>query len=416
MTEIVLTGINVFENRGTEALAISIVQGLQRTGAHVTVITRDMAGARASLGALNPGIVEDNAWAPKLTAPESVKRRFRQKRWFRQKILRQLHPYEAALAKADLVVVSGGDIFSSDYSIMERYLRQLDQPLAAGVPVMFFAQSIGPFATEAERQAFAATARRATSTVRETISEVYLTQTLGIDPARVTLTADPAFLLEVPEDLCAAMLAEYGLTAGTYAAAAVSRSISGFTDLTHEYHLAAWVEGARWLMEAAGHLVLVPHVQMPEAHQNDLSLAHEIHAALGQDPRCTVMDHRMHGSVEFKAVLSRAVFVTAERTHGAIGAMSSGVPTLSIGYSIKAEGVLRQLIRDEALVAKSLVPAPDFSADPVARLAAAWAVRKEFANALPSTLPGVKARAAENFAIAARLARSGAAAGGPKPS
>jgi polysaccharide pyruvyl transferase WcaK-like protein len=84
--------------------------------------------------------------------------------------------------------------------------------------------------------------------------------------------------------------------------------------------------------------------------------------------------------------------------------MSLGVPTLSIGYSIKAEGVLRQLIEDNAIFAKSLVPVTELTPDNAVQVVeGAWNVRDAFAAELARTLPAVKARSARNFEIAGEL-------------
>lgn len=408
MQKIILAGINVFRNRGTEALALSNVQELARAfpGAQIVLTTRDVAGATASFPNGEVVVVPDNAWSPPVDAPASAKAIARLKRWIRRDLLGRMQPQEAAFKGADLVVVSGGDTFSSDYDVMERYLRQLDQPAAAGVPILFLAHSIGPFKTEAEKASFSAMAKNCVFTVRETISQAYLTETLGVDPATVTLTADPAFLMEVPDETRARMLAAYGLEPGTYATCATSRSISGWTGIGHEGHVAAWAAAARALMDEIGKVVLVPHVQMPEGHQDDLALAREIHAALGHDPRCVVMDQALHNAIEFKAVVGRALFNVAERTHCAIGGMSSGVPTLSIGYSIKAEGVLRLLVKNEDLVKISLIAAPDFSAETAgATVMTAYHARDRFAAELGANLPAVKDLAALNYRIARDLAK-----------
>ena len=316
--------------------------------------------------------------------------------------MRRLRPAEQALAAADLVVVSGGDVFASLYGVMERYVRQLDLPLAKGVPVLFLGQSIGPFENEAERALFSRTARRCRVTVREQISYDYLTRDLGLPEERVTLTADPAFLLHVDDATRTRMLEAYELKPGTYAAFALSRGIVKFRKLEAEQHLRACVEATRTLIELTGRAVLVPHVQPSHSEaENDLLLAREVKTALGDDPRCVVLDRAFHTSVEFKAVLGEAVFAVAERTHGAIGAMSSGVPALSIGYSIKAEGVLRQLLQDEDLLSRSLLPVTDFApghASAVVRTA--WEAREAFRNELDRNLPQVKERARLNFTIA----------------
>jgi colanic acid/amylovoran biosynthesis protein len=401
MTNIVITTLSPFENRGVEALAISNIEGLRRVfdDARITVLTQQVEVARASLAPYDVLVCLDQARAPRRGLRKAL---FRPRRWVRQKALGWLNPSEKALATADLVVVSGGDVYSSVYGSLERHLRQLDLPLSLGIPVFFLGQSIGPFATMDEIKSFLGVANRCRVTVREPISFDYLTTTLGMTPDQVELTADPAFLLDVNDAVRSAIHAEYGLVPGAYCAMAVSRGISTFKGLPHGAHLEACVRAARFLIEKTGKVVLVPHVQLSRTDkENDLLLAQEIRAALGDDPACVVMGNRLHGAVEFKAALGSAAFVVAERTHGAIGAMSLGVPTLSIGYSIKAEGVLRQLIKDEAVFARSLLPITEFGPDnAVDVVRGAWEVRDAFAAELARHLPEAKARAARNFDIA----------------
>lgn len=405
MVHIVLTGINTLRNRGVEALLVSIVQGLRNElgNPKITLLIRDPYGAEEALAGTGTEIVADGAWSPPVDAPASKKALFRLKRWIRMSVLGRLRPSERALATADLVIGSGGDVFSSDYAIMERYLRQYDQPQAKGVPVYLLAQSIGPFKTEAERRSFSAVARQGFVSVRETISRDYLLKDLNLPAERVELTADPAFLLAVSAETKSAMLGRYGLSPGKYTAAAISRGISVFKGLSHPEHLAAWVAAAHAILERTEQLVLVPHVQLASSDEDDLTLAQEIKAALNNDPRVVVMDGT-HSAVEFKAVLGQAAFAVAERTHGAIGAMSSGVPTLSIGYSIKAEGILRQLVREDALYRISLLPVTDFTAASAASvISAAWDARDRFAAELDHSLPIMRDRAARNYKIAREL-------------
>lgn len=402
MTNIVITTLSPFENRGVEALAISNIEGLRRVfdDARITVLSQQVEVARASLAPYDVSVVYDQALAPRRGLR---KRLLNPRRWIRENL--QGRPSKRALSRADLVVVSGGDVYSSVYGSLEQHLRQLDLPLSLGVPVLFLGQSVGPFDTQAEIASFLGVANRCRVTVREQISFDYLTQTIGMSPDRVELTADPAFLLEAGDEIRDAVLAEYGLVPGAYAAMAVSRGISTFLGLPHDAHLKACVRAARFLIEKTGKVVLVPHVQLSRIDaENDLLLAREIHAALGGDPACVVMGNWLHGAVEFKAALGSAAFVVAERTHGAIGAMSMGVPTLSIGYSIKAEGVLRQLIKDDAVFARSLLPIAEFGPDnAVDVVRGAWEVRDAFAAELARNLPDVKERAARNFDIAREM-------------
>lgn len=412
MPSIVLTAINTLRNRGVEALALSILEGVRTEfgpKAQITLLTRDVKGAQESLshrGITDVTILPDSAYAPKVEAGTMDKLTFKAKRALRMQVLKKLTSAEQALADADLVLVSGGDVFSSDYGIMERYLRQYDQPIANGTPVYFLAQSIGPFTNPDEKASFTEIAKKSWFTVRETISEKYLIEDLGIPAERVKLSADPAFLLTVPDEVQAEMMAEYGLEPGGYATAAVSRGISEFKGLSHEEHLEAWLVAARGIIARAGKLVLVPHVQLPQSEEDDLSLANEIAAAL-DDPNCVVMN-RLHSSVEFKSVLKGSVFCIAERTHGAIGAMSSNVPTLSVGYSIKARGILQLLLEDPELFSTLHLPVEKFTAENAeAVVAAAWDARDRFAEELSRTLPETRARAKDNYVTARALIETG---------
>ena len=309
MTNIVLTCLSPFENRGVEALALSIVDGLRETfdNPHLTVLARDHEMAKRSLDPRGVTTLPDPAFAPHRGASIRKKIRFRTRRFVRRKLLGRLHPAERAIAAADLVVVSGGDVFSSVYGTMERFIRQLDQPLAAGIPVLFLGQSVGPFDNDTERNSFIRTARRCRFTVREEISFDYLTRELELPEDIVTLTADPAFRLHVDEETKRRVLTTYGLEPGTYAAFALSRGIAKFRGLEADAHLQACIEATKTLIELAGRAVLVPHVQPSYSEaQNDRLLAEEVHAALDHDPRCVVMNHAFHTSIEFKAALSQA--------------------------------------------------------------------------------------------------------------
>lgn len=406
MTRIVITCLNPFENRGVEALGISVVQGLidQFDDPHITVLTNEPELTRKSLPQDCVHFVADDATGPanSITDLEAMYRRA--KRALRRDILGKVRPTEKVFAEADIVLISGGDTFSSTYQTAERYLWQLEYPIKLGVPVMFLASSIGIFDTPEEEQRFSARGKKCHFTVREPITRDYLSATLGIDPARVTMTTDPAFLLKPsgPE-----ILTRYGLEPKTYATCVTSRGIAGFKGISNDDHVSAWINAINALLEKVGKVVLVPHVQTAHSpSENDLFLAQEI-AAKMEDPRVVVMDDTSHSSQDFKAVLGGAVFNVAERTHGAIGGMSMGVPTLSIGYSIKAEGILRQLVPDDALFAKCLVPVTDFLPDNSAAVTmAAWDCKDEMALSLAQTLPGAKERSAQNYQIAADLIKA----------
>ena len=51
--------------------------------------------------------------------------------------------------------------------------------------------------------------------------------------------------------------------------------------------------------------------------------------------------------MELKGIISRCRFFIGARTHATIAAYSTGVPTLVVGYSVKARGIARDLFGTE---------------------------------------------------------------------
>jgi polysaccharide pyruvyl transferase WcaK-like protein len=52
---------------------------------------------------------------------------------------------------------------------------------------------------------------------------------------------------------------------------------------------------------------------------------------------------RTYNACQLKAVISRCAYFIGARTHATIAALSTGVPTTSIAYSIKAKGINKDL-------------------------------------------------------------------------
>lgn len=92
-------------------------------------------------------------------------------------------------------------------------------------------------------------------------------------------------------------------------------------------------------------LLLVPHVTW--AHDDDREALGAIKAALGDDPRVLMLPDGLTAP-QIKRVISQLSLLVTARTHASVAAYSTGVPTLVIGYSVKARGIARDLYGDEA--------------------------------------------------------------------
>ena len=99
-------------------------------------------------------------------------------------------------------------------------------------------------------------------------------------------------------------------------------------------------------------LLLLPHVHRPGGDvESDLAAAQTLKTRLGAlgDDRVMVLEEQLN-PMELKWVLSRLDWFAGARMHATIGAFSSGVPTLGLGYTDKAQGVFTECgIGDEVV-------------------------------------------------------------------
>ena len=68
-----------------------------------------------------------------------------------------------------------------------------------------------------------------------------------------------------------------------------------------------------------------------------------------------------YNAMHMKYIISRCRFFIGARTHSTIAALSTGVPTLSIGYSMKARGINEDIFGDQSF----LVEIKNFSAETI---------------------------------------------------
>ena len=402
--KIVITGVTGLRNRGVEALVVATIDRLraQWPAAQITVLTRSPEYDSLRLAGRSVNVIDNMLHNPQpwqhhlMRTVRSIVRHGRM----------PCDPAQRALHEASLVIALGGDVFSSDYSSAPAHLRPLEFALRHGVPVVMLGHSIGPFKTAAESSQWLDVARRcALITVRESLSQDYLGRELKLPAQLVSLTADPAVLLEPADaDRTESLLAAYGVSAGTrLAVVAPSQGILEYTGIDRERHLEAWIQVIRALTDRCGaEVLIVPHVQETYVANDDRIIAAEIHRRLDFDRRVRVAGAD-HSASEFKGLIAASDLVVAERMHAAIAAISSGKPALLVGYSVKSRGIIKDLFADSDLAGAALISIQDFL-DPskaVAAVQGAWAKRDATAAALAERLPRLRSDAEKNFSLLA---------------
>lgn len=249
---------------------------------------------------------------------------------FRRKLLRQpqanLEVFIKKLFSNSVAFSVGGDNYCYPWSAKQG--AELDRVIRkAGAKTVFWGCSVDEeFITPEVREDLE---QFDLITVRETISYRILKQ---INPNTV-LVADPAFLLDKTELPLPENFIE-GNTVGIN----ISPMIMDYGDgglIRENYEkLIEYI-----LDQTDMNVCLIPHV-IWEAN-NDLEPIELLYQKYGHTGRVSKIGD--HNCTELKGFISRCRFFVGARTHATIAAYSSCVPTLVVGYSVKAKGIALDL-------------------------------------------------------------------------
>ncbi|HOW63665.1 MAG TPA: polysaccharide pyruvyl transferase family protein [Candidatus Paceibacterota bacterium] len=403
--KIVITGITSFRNHGVEALVTTTIEQLRQRLPGTSFLVLDRMPEFDSSRIKSPDV--------KFKLDETIRPLYSSRL---RRALLQLSDHVEALGReyqatirdlqnATAVVASGGDIFCSEYGHQSllSHLAPLNIARQAGIPFFIHAQSIGPFKNESDRRAFLAVARSAAHiTVRERMTFDYMIGQLGFPERQVTLTADPAFLLSRTD----ASWREHFRFAGSKPLVALSTSQAVCNWMGSDYadHFRSWCRVIEWLRrELDANLILIPHVQELSTKNDDRILATDLARHYLFDPHLQIAGGDFSAS-DFKGIISQCDLVVAERMHAAIAGLSSGIPTVVIGYSVKGEGILTDLLGAQTVQESVLIPLKTFldATVPQQRITKAWEDRASIKARIEQQLPGTRRLAALSFDVIAK--------------
>jgi polysaccharide pyruvyl transferase WcaK-like protein len=173
---------------------------------------------------------------------------------------------------------------------------------------------------------------------RESATIKYLEE-IGIT-SNVYSVADPAFLMEPvkPVGFEEEMSIEEGAI-GLNLSPLMARYITGV-------NLEGWIKVAMKIISEVAEVTgvpvyLIPHVTSP--HSDDYTFMQKtISRFQGINHDITLIPPH-YNAAETKWIISQMTLFAGARTHSTIAALSSGVPTLSFAYSIKAQGINRDI-------------------------------------------------------------------------
>jgi colanic acid/amylovoran biosynthesis protein len=305
--------------------------------------------------------------------------------------------------KADAVLSVGGDNYTTDYSAFPGYyLDVLKYAREQGSRDVIWGATVGPFDDpDVRNKVIEVLKDTSLITARDPLTVEYLAS-LRITH-NVRAVADPAFLLE-PLPSPAAQSYRVGENR-KWLGLSVSPMIWRYvTDEGHRDRSEVLVRFIDWVVEACGMSVaLIPHVvdTRPTAspNNNDHRFLSQILERTRRKEPLVLADLSLRVR-EIKYIISRCHFFIGSRTHSTISALSSGVPTISLSYSMKSRGINRQVLGNEDFV----LPVNDLSfeklQDAFQRLLAG---EEQIRATLQQKIPEVKRMARKNAQYLAEL-------------
>lgn len=241
---------------------------------------------------------------------------------------------------ASAVLSVGGDTYSLNYGVPKFFTDLDDIVIEKKKPLAIWGASVGPFSAMPEYERYMSRHLQKVTRIfaRESVTIDYL-KSIGV-AENVYPVADPAFLMEPVkpagiDDKLPIEEEAIGINLSPLMAKYVIRG-----------NLEAWTGMAASIIEdvaqKTGMLIyLIPHVTNPAS--NDHAFMQLALSQIKDRNSNIILVPPKYNAAETKWIISRMTFFAGARTHSTIASLSSGVPTLSFAYSIKAQGINRDI-------------------------------------------------------------------------
>lgn len=341
MRKLAITNMTGARNRGCQALVDSILLGLEESitadDISVDLYTRDTDFDRHHF---SDRVDKVRPYGRRMTddwSPVTQRNLF----WLMNMLPRQLPiaPSMRRLSEVDLIIATGGDVFTSDYGDFTTHARVLQ----LGPPVALLAQTIGPFTRAAETFFRDSIENLAFCTVRETESLEYLKDI--VPDLHVAQTADVAFLLPATSPEISRYILEvehhFPVDRRRLIALSVSSGILTFRDgIDGDAYVREVAAFVNMLNDDGFSVILVPHVQERAQQNNDMVACRAVLNACADPTVNLLLSMPTLTASDYKGIIGLCEALVGARTHATIASLSQGIPTVAIAYSRKAWGIM----------------------------------------------------------------------------
>ncbi|HZT42923.1 MAG TPA: polysaccharide pyruvyl transferase CsaB [Chthonomonadaceae bacterium] len=300
------------------------------------------------------------------------------------------------LRESDLLLSGGGSLLQDTTSMRSLlyYLWVIRMAYRQGVPVMFYAQGLGPLKRRLSRALVRMAADRAAAiTVRDEPS-ARLLAAIGVKRPPIEVTADPAFALSPSSsEEIESLFQREGLPDDAPLLGVALRPWGSAGEVSNE-------AGARLLKElqrqCSAQIVLLP-MQVP----GDVAFAESIARQTGSPDAFPIM-RNAYSPATLLGLVGRLQGIVAMRLHALIFAARMAVPPFALSYDPKVDNLM-----DRLGLSDSLARWPDFDPEEVAgRVAAILSERDSRSRCLAAQAADLEQRALRNADIALEVAGS----------
>ena len=239
------------------------------------------------------------------------------------------------LKDAKAVLSIAADNYSPYHGTSRMFVTLDDLVLSKDRPLVLWGASVGPFHIEPEHEALMSEHLKKATAIfaRETATMRYMRR-IGV-AANVRRTADPSFLLDAmrPEGI----LDEYPVYEDAIGLNFSPRLAGHVTDGDMD----AWTKMVASIIDQVALRTELPIFLIPHATRacSDDHAFMKSALALAKKTEKVILLPPTYSAIETKWIISQMEVFAGARTHAVIDAISSCVPTLSLGYGMKTIGI-----------------------------------------------------------------------------
>ncbi|MFU2191305.1 polysaccharide pyruvyl transferase family protein [Methanobacterium sp. MZD130B] len=273
---------------------------------------------------------------------------------FYQRSYREMLPY---LDEAVAVLSLGGDNYSLDYGLPHLFTALDELVIEQKKPIILWGASVGPFDKIPDYEIYMKKHLQHVTGIfaRESATVDYLYD-IGVR-SNVYPVSDPAFFLDpikpefVDFELPNKKEEAIGINLSPLMAHYINKG-----DIERWKHLSASII-KNVLQQSELPIFLIPHV-MVEGSNDYIFLKNVLKWIEPKYKKNITLIPPLYNAEELKWIISKMTLFAGSRTHSTIASISSGVPTLSFAYSIKAKGINQDMFREQAFLIEpnSLTP------------------------------------------------------------